>query len=258
MSASEDLVIDARGLSKSYGSHRVIDDVSLQVKTGEVVVILGPSGAGKSTFLRMLNHLETPDAGDVLVNGRSIIYGSDRGKRVLLKEKWIADGRCNVSMVFQQFNLFPHLTALENVCVAPIQALGRPRAEVEAEGRAHLASVGLTDKVDAYPEQLSGGQQQRVAIARALAMKPKAILFDEPTSALDPEMVGEVLQIMTALAKRGITMVVVTHELGFARAAASRVLFFDGGKIAEEAPPEAFFNAPQHPRTKQFLGKILH
>jgi polar amino acid transport system ATP-binding protein len=252
-------VVDARNLRKAYGDHVVIDDVSLQVRSGEVLAILGPSGAGKSTLLRMLNHLETPDAGDILIDGQSIVYqpNAKGGIRVPLREKHIADVRRGVSMVFQQFNLYPHLTALENVAVAPIKVLKRDRKACLALAEEMLVSVGLGDRLDAYPEQLSGGQQQRVGIARALAMKPRAILFDEPTSALDPETVGDVLQIMVKLAREGMTMVVVTHELNFAKAAASRVIFFDKGVITEEAEPDRFFSAPSHPRTQQFLGRML-
>jgi polar amino acid transport system ATP-binding protein len=242
-----DEMIVIQNLHKYFGSIRAVIDVSLTIKRGEVVVIVGPSGSGKSTVLRCINHLEVPTKGAVYIDG------------VHLEEKGtdINAIRAEVGMVFQQFNLFPHLTALENVTIA--QKLVRKRNKKEAEEIAHaqLKRVGIPEKADAYPRQLSGGQQQRVAIARSLAMNPKIMLFDEPTSALDPEMIKEVLDVMLDLAREGMTMVVVTHEMGFARAAADRVVFMDYGQIVETASPDDLYNNPQHERTKLFLSKIL-
>jgi polar amino acid transport system ATP-binding protein len=233
---------------KSFGAVHVIRGVSAEVKRGEVVCIIGPSGSGKSTILRCINGLESHDRGSITIDGEKV----DR------KARSITAVRTGVSMVFQRFNLFPHRTALENVIEGPRFVKGEPRAAAIERGRALLARVGLAAKEGAYPPQLSGGQQQRVAIARALAMQPKAILFDEPTSALDPELVGEVLGVMRALAEEGMTMVVVTHEMGFAREVADRVLFLDHGVIVEQGPARAVLTSPSHPRTQDFLHRVLH
>jgi len=221
------------------------------------VVICGPSGSGKTTFIRCVNHLEKIQTGRIFVNGHLIGYREDGGRLVEDKEQNIARQRQEIGMVFQRFNLFPHMTALGNIVEAPIRVRGTPEAEAIEMGRALLARVGLAHKADAYPNQLSGGQQQRVAIARALAMKPALMLFDEPTSALDPEMIGEVLEVMKELALEGMTMIVVSHEMGFAREVADRMVMMDDGLIIEEGTPEHFFTDPQHERTKSFLSKIL-
>jgi len=241
-------MIEIRGLQKSYGSHQVIKGIDLSIAKGEVVCIVGPSGSGKSTILRCINGLEDYQGGSIDV----------LGQRVDNKSKSIKSIRTEVSMVFQRFNLFPHRTALENVIEGPVFVKGEARETAIVRGKELLASVGLGDKQDAKPPQLSGGQQQRVAIARALAMQPEAILFDEPTSALDPELVGEVLTVMRKLAEAGLTMVVVTHEMQFAREVADRVIFIDGGVIVEQGPPADVLNAPQHPRTQDFLRRVLH
>jgi polar amino acid transport system ATP-binding protein len=233
---------------KSFGAVHVIRGISAEVKRGEVVCIIGPSGSGKSTILRCINGLESHDRGSVTIDG----------EKVDGKAKSITAVRTQVAMVFQRFNLFPHRTALENVIEGPLFVKREPRAAAIERGRALLARVGLAAKEGAYPPQLSGGQQQRVAIARALAMQPKAILFDEPTSALDPELVGEVLGVMRALAEEGMTMVVVTHEMGFAREVADRVLFLDHGVIVEHGPARALLTNPTHPRTQDFLHRVLH
>ena len=238
-------MINIKELKKDFGKISVLKGVNLSVDEGEVVVIIGPSGSGKSTILRCINYLEQPTGGEIIVDGISL--NSDTNVDLVRKE---------VGMVFQRFHLFPHMTALENIMLAPIKVRKLPRQQAEEEARQLLAKVGLSEKADQYPEKLSGGQQQRVAIARALAMKPKILLFDEPTSALDPEMVKEVLNVMKALAKEGMTMVVVTHEMGFAREVATRVAFVDEGKILELASPEELFTNPQHSRTKEFLSKI--
>ena len=240
-------MIKIKNLYKTFGSVKAVRDVNLEVERGEVVVIVGPSGSGKSTVLRCINHLEIPTHGDIEIDG------VDLGKR----STNINEVRTEVGMVFQQFNLFTHLTVLENITVAQRLVRRRSKAEGEQVARKQLARVGIPDKANAYPIQLSGGQQQRVAIARSLAMNPKIMLFDEPTSALDPEMIKEVLDVMLELANEGMTMVVVTHEMGFARAAANRVVFMDEGQVVEIAPPEVLFNDPQHERTKLFLSKIL-
>jgi len=234
-------------VNKYFGSLHVLVDVDLTVKPGEKVVIIGPSGSGKSTLIRCMNLLERPTSGTVIVDGVDITAPRAPLTKV----------RQSIGMVFQQFNLYPHKTVLENVTLAPILVKGVPKEEAEASGLAYLERVGLKHKANAYPSQLSGGQQQRVAIARALNMHPKIMLFDEPTSALDPEMVQEVLDVMIGLSQEGITMVVVTHEMGFAREVADRVIFMDGGRILEEGPPEHFFEAPTHERTKLFLSRIL-
>ncbi len=241
-------MIELRDGHKRFGSHEVLKGITASVTKGEVVCIIGPSGSGKSTILRCINGLESYDSGDITIEGA----------RVDRTAPSIVAVRTQVSMVFQRFNLFPHRTALENVIEGPVFVKKEKRALAVERGRALLAQVGLADKADAHPPQLSGGQQQRVAIARALALQPKAILFDEPTSALDPELVGEVLSVMRKLAEAGMTMVVVTHEMGFAREVADRVLFIDGGVIVEQGPAKAVLNQPQHPRTQDFLRRVLH
>jgi polar amino acid transport system ATP-binding protein len=251
-------VLEAENVHKHFGEVEVLKGVSLKVRKGEVVVILGPSGGGKSTFLRTINCLERPDAGLVRVCGEPIGWKRVDGRLVALSESAIAVQRRAIGMVFQQFNLFAHMTALENIAAAPIKVLKTGRAAAVAEARRLLALVGLPEKAEAYPEQLSGGQQQRVAIARALAMHPKLRLFDEPTSALDPEMVAEVLDVMLDLSQNGMTMIVVTHEVGFARRAADRAIFLEGGRVVEEAAPDSFFAAPANERTRQFLSRVLH
>ncbi|WP_291889836.1 amino acid ABC transporter ATP-binding protein [Cellulomonas sp.] len=251
-------LVEVRGVHKAYGTLEVLDGIDLVVRPGEVTVILGPSGSGKSTLLRAINHLEKVDRGFIEVDGELIGYRTrPDGRLQELKEKEILRQRTRIGFVFQNFNLFPHLTALENVVEAPLSAQRRPRAEVEAEARELLERVGLADKVDAYPRQLSGGQQQRVAIARALAVKPSVVLFDEPTSALDPELVGEVLDVIRDLAATGTTLVVVTHEIGFAREVATTVVFMDGGRIVEQGSPAQVLDDPQQERTKAFLDKVL-
>ena len=234
-------------LVKQFDQLRAVNDVSLTVRRGEVVVIIGPSGSGKSTVLRCINHLETPTSGEIWVDGKRLTHNS----------RDINTIRMEVGMVFQQFNLFPHLTALENIMLGLRVVRKRSKAEAEEVARQKLARVGIPEKANAYPGQLSGGQQQRVAIARTLAMNPKVLLFDEPTSALDPEMIKEVLDVMLTLAEEGMTMVVVTHEMGFARNAASDVIFMDHGKIIEQANPQEFFRNPREERTRAFLGQIL-
>lgn len=249
--------VEVHGIDKSFGQHKVLDNVSVTIAPGEVIAIIGPSGAGKSTLLRTINHLERADAGVVSIDGELIGY--ERRGHVLyeLKEPAIRRRRSAVGMVFQSFNLFPHLTALENIIEAPVSVGGVPREEAIADARDLLARVGLADKADAYPRHLSGGQQQRVAIARALALRPKVLLFDEPTSALDPELVGEVLDVIKELAQSGTTLIIVTHEIGFAREVADRVVFMEGGKVLEVAPPERLFTQPSHPRTREFIAKVL-
>jgi len=239
-------VVKITNVHKYFGPLHVLKGVSLEVSPGEVVVIIGPSGSGKSTLLRCLNYLEPVQGGEIWIDGVR-----------LEGHKRIREIRTEVGMVFQSFNLFPHLTVLDNVMLAPRIVRGRPETEVRGEALALLAKVGLQDKTDAYPIQLSGGQQQRVAIARALAMRPKLMLFDEVTSALDPELVREVLDVMKRLARDGMTMLVVTHEMGFAREVAHRVVFMDGGQIVEQGSAADLFDRPQHPRTREFLGKIL-
>ena len=254
----ESIVVEATDVHKSFGRLHVLKGVSVTVKRQEVVVIIGASGSGKTTFIRCINHLEKIQQGRILVNGHMIGYceGPD-GKLLEDKEGNIAKQRREIGMVFQRFNLFPHMTALDNVIEAPIHVRGQSADEARTMGLALLERVGLSHKTDCYPSQLSGGQQQRVAIARALAMKPALLLFDEPTSALDPEMIGEVLEVMKELARSGMTMIVVSHEMGFAREVADRVLMMDDGRIIEEGTPEHFFVNPQHERTKSFLSKIL-
>ena len=252
-------LIQIRGVHKFFGDLHVLRGIDLDIANGEVCVIMGPSGSGKSTLLRCLNQLETISAGEIFIDGELLGYRKDASTGVLhdLTDKQIASQRSQIGMVFQRFNLFPHMTALENVMEGPIQVLGRSKEEVAREAREYLELVGLGDRLNHYPSQLSGGQQQRVAIARALAMKPELMLFDEPTSALDPELVGEVLSVMQDLAKAGMTMVVVTHEVGFAREVADHVVFMDGGTIVEEGSPEDVIVNPQNPRTQEFFSKVL-
>ena len=238
-------MIDVKGLQKNYGGLQVLKGVDLTINKGDCVVLVGPSGCGKSTFLRCLNRLEEPDGGHVIFNGKEVT------------DHDIDHVRQKMGMVFQHFNLFPHLTVKQNLCLAPELLKLKNKQEASARADELLARVGLSDKADAYPKSLSGGQQQRIAIARALAMDPDVILFDEPTSALDPEMVGEVLELMKELAHTGITMLVVTHEMGFAREVSNRVIFIDDGKIQEDESPQELFTNPKHPRLKAFLSKML-
>jgi polar amino acid transport system ATP-binding protein len=250
-------MIRCEDVHKRFGKLDVLRGITFDVARGEVVVIIGPSGSGKTTLLRCINHLEAVDRGRIYVDGQPVGYREVKGKFVEKSEREVARMRASIGMVFQRFNLFPHLTALGNVVDAPIHVRKLKRAEAVKAGRAMLEKVGLGDKLDAYPAQLSGGQQQRVAIARALAMEPRVMLFDEPTSALDPELVGEVLEVMKSLAREGMTMIVVSHEMGFAREVADRMVLMDEGVIVEEGPPAQFFDNPRHERTKLFLGKIL-
>lgn len=250
-------LVRARAVRKSFGTNEVLRGIDLDVHAGEVVVVLGPSGSGKSTFLRCINNLETLDSGSIEVGGEQIGYRFD-GKRLhKLGPGATARQRRYLGMVFQQFNLYPHLTALQNIIEAPIHVHGRTRAEATREAIALLERVGLAERAHAYPRQLSGGEQQRVAIARALAINPRLLLFDEPTSALDPELVGEVLATMRALAEQGLTMIVVTHEIGFAREAAHRVVFMDAGQVVEQGPPDEVLSSPRQPRTRAFLGRFI-
>lgn len=251
------VIVSAEQVNKYFGPLHVLNDIDLQVCRNEVVVIIGRSGSGKSTFLRSINHLEKIDSGRILVNGHMIGYRERNGRLIEDSEKNIAAKRMEIGMVFQRFNLFPHLTALENIMEAPLTVRKLPKDQVAEDAMRLLRRVGLADKSDKYPNQLSGGQQQRIAIARALAMKPSLMLFDEPTSALDPEMIGEVLDVMKELATE-MTMLVVSHEMGFARAAANRVIFMDEGKIVEEASPDQIFNEPRSEQARLFLSKILH
>jgi polar amino acid transport system ATP-binding protein len=246
-------VLDVRDVCKSFGPLTVLSDVSLTVARGETVCVLGPSGSGKSTLLRCVNWLEPPDSGAIFLDGERI--GMRPGGHVAMRDRELARVRTRIGMVFQHFALWPHLTVLQNVMEAPIHVQRRPRAEIRDEAETLLAKVGLLDKKDAFPARLSGGQKQRVGIARALAMRPTLMLFDEPTSALDPELVGEVLAVMKSLARDGMTMVVVTHEMGFAREVASRIVFVDHGRIVETDSPERFFTAPSSERARQFLQR---
>jgi polar amino acid transport system ATP-binding protein len=255
--AMSEVVMQAEGVHKRFGKLEVLKGISLEVAKGETVCIIGASGSGKTTFIRCINHLEKIDDGRITVNGQLIGYRQRNGKLVEDSESSIAKQRTQIGMVFQRFNLFPHKTAIENVTEAPTRVLGIPNKQAREQALQLLTRVGLVDKCDTYPGKLSGGQQQRVAIARALAMRPALMLFDEPTSALDPEVTGEVLDVMEELARDGMTMIVVTHEMGFARKAADRVVMMDEGVIIEEGTPEHFFEAPEHERTKQFLSKIL-
>jgi polar amino acid transport system ATP-binding protein len=250
-------MVRAEQVHKAFGHLEVLKGIDLEVAEREVMCIIGPSGSGKSTFLRCINHLEKIDAGRLSVAGNLVGYREDGDKLHELRDREVAAQRRDIGMVFQRFNLFPHMTALENVTEAPIQVRGVAKRAARERGRDLLERVGLGDKANAYPNQLSGGQQQRVAIARALAMEPKLMLFDEPTSALDPELVGEVLDVMRGLAESGMTMVVVTHEMGFAREVGDTLVFMDGGVIVEAGDPREVLTNPQHTRTKAFLSKVL-
>jgi polar amino acid transport system ATP-binding protein len=250
-------MVDIRSVHKSFGPLEVLRGIDLEVRAGEVAVVLGPSGSGKSTLLRAINHLEKVDSGWISVAGSLVGYRRQRGKLYELRERDILKQRTRIGFVFQNFNLFPHLTVLENITEAPVSALRRPRKQVVETAETLLARVGLADKASAYPRQLSGGQQQRVAIARALALEPELLLFDEPTSALDPELVGEVLDVIKDLAEQGTTMIVVTHEVGFAREVADTVVFMDDGRIVEQGPPSEVLDNPRNERTKAFLSKVL-
>ena len=257
MRADETAMVRARDVHKAFGPTEVLKGIDLDVAAGEVVVVLGPSGSGKSTFLRCINRLEAIDQGSIEVDGEQIGYRLHDGRLDKLSNREIARQRRKIGMVFQQFNLYPHMTTLQNVIEAPVGVHGQNRQDAIRHGRELLTRVGLADKIDAYPRQLSGGQQQRVAIARALAIRPKLMLFDEPTSALDPELVGEVLATMRDLAEQGLTMIVVTHEIGFAREAADRVVFMDDGNVIEAGPPGEVLANPQHPRTRAFLSRFI-
>ncbi|MDH6516563.1 polar amino acid transport system ATP-binding protein [Streptomyces sp. SAI-135] len=250
-------MVKAEGVHKSYGLVEVLKGIDLEVKQGEVFCLIGPSGSGKSTFLRCINHLEKINAGRLHVDGELVGYRQKGDKLYELKDSEVALQRRDIGMVFQRFNLFPHMTAVENVMEAPVQVKGASRAQARERARELLDRVGLADKAGSYPAQLSGGQQQRVAIARALAMEPKLMLFDEPTSALDPELVGDVLDVMRDLAESGMTMVVVTHEMGFAREVGDSLVFMDGGVVVESGDPREVLTNPQHERTQAFLSKVL-
>jgi polar amino acid transport system ATP-binding protein len=250
-------LVELRGLRKSYGSNEVLRGIDLNITPGEVLCLLGPSGSGKSTLLRCINHLERQDSGTVSVDGMFMGYREHRGRLHELSSRRVARQRATIGLVFQHFHLFPHMTVLENIIEAPVRVLGEKRSVAIARARELLARVGMPEKEKAYPLHLSGGQQQRVAIARGLAMQPRLMLFDEPTSALDPELVGEVLEVMKGLAADGMTMVVVTHEIGFAREAADRVAFMDGGVIVEDGTPGEVLLRPTHQRTRAFLASVL-
>ncbi|MEU9491160.1 amino acid ABC transporter ATP-binding protein [Streptomyces sp. NPDC001110] len=250
-------MVEIRSVHKSFGAVEVLRGIDLSVRAGEVTVVLGPSGSGKSTLLRTINHLEKVDQGWISVDGTLVGYRRSGNKLYELREREVLRQRTRIGFVFQNFNLFPHLTVLENIIEAPVAALGRPRKDAVASAEKLLARVGLADKAGAYPKQLSGGQQQRVAIARALALEPKLLLFDEPTSALDPELVGEVLDVIKDLAHAGTTMIVVTHEIGFAREVADTVVFMDEGRIVEQGPPADVLDRPVQERTRAFLSKVL-
>lgn len=254
---TSDALVVAENVHKSFGRLQVLKGIDLEVRHGEVMCIVGPSGSGKSTFLRCINHLEKLTAGRLWFNGELMGFRQKRGRLYELRDQEIAAQRRDIGMVFQQFNLFPHLTTLGNIIEAPIQVDKVPRAQAIERGKELLERVGLPDKADVHPEQLSGGQQQRVAIARALAMEPSLMLFDEPTSALDPELVGEVLDVMRDLARGGMTMVVVTHEMGFAREVGGSLVFMDDGMVVESGSPTDVLNDPQHERTRAFLSKVL-
>ncbi|KUN00852.1 ectoine/hydroxyectoine ABC transporter ATP-binding protein EhuA [Streptomyces yokosukanensis] len=251
------VMVDIRSVHKSFGSLHVLKGVDLRVRTAEVTVVLGPSGSGKSTLLRTVNHLEKADRGEVSVDGALMGYRRVGNRLYELPEREVLRQRTRIGFVFQNFRLFPHLTVLDNVVEAPVSALKRPRKQAVADARRLLERVGLGDRAEAYPRQLSGGQQQRVAIARALALEPKLLLFDEPTSALDPELVGEVLDVIRDLAARGTTMIVVTHEIAFAREVADTVVFMADGRIVEQGPPAEVLGAPREERTRAFLAKVL-
>ncbi|MEK9523922.1 amino acid ABC transporter ATP-binding protein [Streptomyces venezuelae] len=250
-------MVKAEGVHKSYGAAHILRGIDLEVQNGEVFCLVGPSGSGKSTFLRCINHLERVDGGRLSVDGRLVGYKEKNGRLYELKDSEVAVQRRDIGMVFQRFNLFPHMTALANVMEAPIQVKGESKAVARERAERLLDRVGLRDKMGNYPSQLSGGQQQRVAIARALAMEPKLMLFDEPTSALDPELVGDVLDVMRDLAESGMTMIVVTHEMGFAREVGDSLVFMDGGVVVEAGNPRDVLGNPQHDRTKAFLSKVL-
>jgi polar amino acid transport system ATP-binding protein len=252
-----DVMVKAEAVHKRFGRLEVLKGIDLVVRRGEVMCMLGPSGSGKSTFLRCINHLEKINSGRLAVDGELVGYRESGGKLYELNEREVARKRAEIGMVFQHFNLFPHMTALDNVTLAPIRVKGVPRSDARNRGQQLLQRVGLGDKLGTYPVALSGGQQQRVAIARALAMEPKLMLFDEPTSALDPELVGDVLDAMRQLARDGMTMIVVTHEMGFAREVADQVVFMDGGIVVESGPPAEVLGSPRHERTKAFLSKVL-
>jgi len=257
-SVSTDVMVDIQGVDKWYGHHQVLFGVDLQVTRGETVCVIGPSGSGKSTLLRTINHLEEINAGSISVNGELVGYRERNGRLYELREREACRQRLGIGMVFQQFNLYPHMTALENVAFAPVRVKKEKPEAARAYGRELLARVGLSGKEDTYPSKLSGGQQQRVAIARAMAMRPQVMLFDEPTSALDPELVGEVLAVMKDLARTGgITLVVVTHEMGFAREVSDRVVFMDAGRVVEQGSAEEVLVHPTHERTKAFLAAVL-
>ena len=249
-------MVRAEGVHKRYGHDEVLKGIDLEVAPGEVLCLIGPSGSGKSTFLRCINHLEKIDAGRIEIDGELVGYREKGGRLHEMHEREVCRQRAAIGMVFQRFNLFPHMTVLENVIEAPIRVRREPRAAAAERAQALLARVGLAEKAAAYPSRLSGGQQQRVAIARALAMQPKLMLFDEPTSALDPELVDEVLGVMRGLADDGMTMIVVTHEMGFARDAGDRVVFMDGGVVVEAGPPQEVLVRPRHERTKAFLARV--
>ena len=238
-------MIAVKNLQKSFGGLKVLDGIDLEVEQGDVIVLVGPSGCGKSTFLRCLTHLEEPTGGQIFLDGKEV------------KDRDIDQVRSKMGMVFQHFNLFPHMTVKKNITLAPVLLKKKTQAEADQQAMELLERIGLADKADEYPNMLSGGQKQRIAIVRALAMDPEVLLFDEPTSALDPEMVGEVLELMKVLAKNGMTMIVVTHEMGFAKEVASRVIFIDKGKIQEDKPPQEFFANPENPRLRDFLSKVL-
>jgi len=250
-------MVKAEAVRKRFARNEVLKGITLEVQPGEVLCLLGPSGSGKSTFLRCINHLEKIDSGRLSVDGELVGYREEGGKLHELHESEVARKRAEIGMVFQHFNLFPHMTARENVTCAPVRVKGEPGDRARAHAQELLGRVGLEDKLDVYPSQLSGGQQQRVAIARALAMRPKLMLFDEPTSALDPELVGDVLAAMQQLAREGMTMIVVTHEMGFAREVADTVTFMDDGLVVESGPPGEVLGNPQHERTREFLSKVL-
>ena len=250
-------MVKAEGVCKYFGALQVLNGITLEVKRGEVMCLIGPSGSGKSTFLRCINHLEQVSAGRLFVDGELVGYHQRGDKLHEMHPRDAAKQRRDIGMVFQRFNLFPHLTAMENVTEAPLRVKRQSKSEASARGKELLKQVGLSEKAAAYPAQLSGGQQQRIAIARALAMEPKLMLFDEPTSALDPELVGEVLDVMKELALGGMTMVVVTHEMGFAREVADSLVFMDGGVVVEAGNPRDVLSNPQHERTKAFLSKVL-
>jgi polar amino acid transport system ATP-binding protein len=250
-------MVDARGVHKRFGRLEVLKGIDMEVPSGEVVCIVGPSGSGKSTFLRCINHLEKIDAGTIRVANELVGYRQKGDKLYELSEREVASRRMNIGLVFQNFNLFPHMTAIDNIMEGPIRVKRESKGVVKERADALLKKVGLSDKATVYPAQLSGGQQQRVAIARALAMQPKLMLFDEPTSALDPELVGDVLAVMRSLAEEGMTMVVVTHEIGFAREVGDKLIFMDEGVIVEEGVPRDVISNPQHERTKSFLSRVL-